>query len=133
MVLMEAYHSRVNIPSSILTARIIFLWYVSSFSISQWAILNIIFWHYLSSILFVDMANFSSLKILDLSENSFTGSIPPYIGALSSLKALSLYSNQLIGTLPSQGKNLLWNRIWQFVNLLKLNRSVKTKENERLI
>uniref|UniRef100_A0A2N9GLC6 Leucine-rich repeat-containing N-terminal plant-type domain-containing protein n=1 Tax=Fagus sylvatica TaxID=28930 RepID=A0A2N9GLC6_FAGSY len=39
------------------------------------------------------MANFSSLEILDLSYNHFTGSISPYIGALSSLKALSLYSN----------------------------------------
>nr|POE69292.1 putative inactive leucine-rich repeat receptor-like protein kinase imk2 [Quercus suber] len=45
------------------------------------------------------MANFSILKILDLSENSFTGSISPYIGALSSLKAISLYSNRLNGTL----------------------------------
>ena len=60
-----------------------------------------------TSILFVDMANFSSLKILDLSENSFTGSIPPYIGELSSLKALSLYSNKLNRTLPIRGKNLL--------------------------
>ena len=60
-----------------------------------------------TSILFVDMANFSSLKILDLSENSFTGCIPPYIGALSSLKAPSLYSNKLNRTLPIRGKNLL--------------------------
>ena len=130
---MEAHHSRVNIPSSILTARIIFLWYVSSFSTSQWAILNIFSWHYLSSILFVDMANFSNLKILDLSENYFIGCIPQYIGALSSLKAISLHSNRLNGTLAIRGKNLQWNRIWQFVNLLKLNRSVKTRKSERLI
>jgi Leucine-rich repeat (LRR) protein len=53
------------------------------------------------------MANFSSLEILDLSYNDFTGSISPYIGALSSLKALSLSFNGLNGTLPTQGKNLL--------------------------
>ena len=47
------------------------------------------------------------LKILDLSYNSFTRSIPPYIGALSSLKAISLSSNPLYGILPIRGKNLL--------------------------
>ncbi|KAM3747369.1 hypothetical protein ACB098_05G029900 [Castanea mollissima] len=45
------------------------------------------------------MANFSNLEILDLSGNDFTGSITPYIGALSSLKAISLSSNSLNGTL----------------------------------
>uniref|UniRef100_A0A2N9EHT6 Reverse transcriptase Ty1/copia-type domain-containing protein n=1 Tax=Fagus sylvatica TaxID=28930 RepID=A0A2N9EHT6_FAGSY len=48
------------------------------------------------------MANFSSLEILDLHYNDFTGSISPYIGALSSLKALSLSCNGLNGTLPTQ-------------------------------
>uniref|UniRef100_A0A2N9EWN9 Leucine-rich repeat-containing N-terminal plant-type domain-containing protein n=1 Tax=Fagus sylvatica TaxID=28930 RepID=A0A2N9EWN9_FAGSY len=48
------------------------------------------------------MANFSSLEILDLSYNHFTGSISPYIGALSSLKALSLSYVGLNGTLPTQ-------------------------------
>uniref|UniRef100_A0A2N9GL69 Reverse transcriptase Ty1/copia-type domain-containing protein n=1 Tax=Fagus sylvatica TaxID=28930 RepID=A0A2N9GL69_FAGSY len=48
------------------------------------------------------MANFSSLEILDLSYNDFTGSISPYIGALSSLKALSLSYVGLNGTLPTQ-------------------------------
>ncbi|KAL4625748.1 hypothetical protein ACB092_05G047200 [Castanea dentata] len=45
------------------------------------------------------MANFSNLEILDLSGNYFTGSITPYIGALSSLKAISLSYNGLNGTL----------------------------------
>ena len=49
--------------------------------------------------LLVDMTNFSSLEILDLSDNGFAGSISPYIGALS--------SNGLNGTLPTQGKNLV--------------------------
>ncbi|XP_065620801.1 probable leucine-rich repeat receptor-like protein kinase At1g68400 [Quercus suber] len=49
------------------------------------------------------MANFSSLEILDLTGNDFTGSIPPYIGALSSLKAISLSDVELNGTLPIQG------------------------------
>ena len=88
----------------------------SSFSISQWAILNIFSWHYLSLILFVDMANFSNLEILDFTGNDFTGSIPPYIGALSSLKAISLSDMELNGTLPIQGKNLLWNRTFQIVS-----------------
>ena len=60
--------------------------------------------------IYCQFSNFSSLKILDLSGNSFIGSITPFIGALSSLKALSLYSNrlnQLNGILPIQGKNLL--------------------------
>ena len=57
-------------------------------------------------ILFVDMANFSNLEILDFTGNDFTGSIPPYIGALSSLKAISLSDMELNGTLPIQGKNL---------------------------
>ncbi|KAM3681916.1 hypothetical protein ACJW31_12G034500 [Castanea mollissima] len=49
-----------------------------------------------------DMVNFSNLEILDLSYNDFTGSISPYIGALSSLKAISLSYNHLNGTLPTQ-------------------------------
>ncbi|XP_050289658.1 receptor-like protein 15 [Quercus robur] len=52
------------------------------------------------SLPFKDMANFSNLEILDLSENDFTESINPYIGALSSLKAISLsYNNGLNGRL----------------------------------
>ncbi|XP_065616759.1 receptor-like protein 15 [Quercus suber] len=50
------------------------------------------------SLPFKDMANFGSLKVLDLSKNHFTRSIPPYIGALSSLKASSLSFANLKGT-----------------------------------
>ena len=57
--------------------------------------------------LLVDMTNFSSLEILDLSDNYFTGSITPYIKVLSSLKAISLSENELNGTLNTPGKNLL--------------------------
>ena len=65
------------------------------------------------------MANFSNLEILDLSGNAFTGSICPYIGALSSLKALSLSSiNGLNGTLPTQGENLVWNRTFTILLVL---------------
>ena len=41
------------------------------------------------------MANFSNLEILDFTGNDFTGSIPPYIGALSSLRAISLSDMEL--------------------------------------
>ena len=58
------------------------------------------------------MANFNRLKILDLSKNNFTGSITPYIGALSSLKAISLSRNELNGTLNTPGKNLLQNQVF---------------------
>ena len=53
-----------------------------------------------------DMANFSSLEISDMSGNKFTGSISPYIGALTSLKAISLSQNELNGNFHTQGKNL---------------------------
>ncbi|GKV50079.1 hypothetical protein SLEP1_g56796 [Rubroshorea leprosula] len=47
---------------------------------------------------------FTTLKILDLSKNQFSGGIPSSIGALHSLKALSLSSNhQLNGSLPNPG------------------------------
>jgi len=52
------------------------------------------------------LSNFSRLEILDLSKNSFTRSISPYIGVLSSLKVISLVGNDLNGTLP-KGKNRL--------------------------
>ncbi|GKV50088.1 hypothetical protein SLEP1_g56804 [Rubroshorea leprosula] len=47
---------------------------------------------------------FTRLKILDLSQNQFSGGIPPFVGPLHSLKALSLSSNfQLNGSLPNPG------------------------------
>jgi Leucine-rich repeat (LRR) protein len=40
--------------------------------------------------------------LLDLFDNSLTGSIPSEIGALTRLTALSLYSNSLTGFIPSE-------------------------------
>ena len=85
-------------------------------------------WHSLLSIFLVEMVNFSSLEVLELEGNDFTGSIPPYIGVLSSLKAISLRDNGLNGTLNTPGKNLLW--IQAFTILI---RSVRTIERELLI
>ncbi|CAL5444135.1 unnamed protein product [Camellia sinensis] len=48
------------------------------------------------------LASFYHLKILDLQQNGFYGSVPPFIGA-SSLKALYLSSNNFNGSLPIQG------------------------------
>ena len=93
MALTEAYHSRVNIPSI--------------FNLLNGSHFKDFLLTLLSSFLLVDMANFSSLEILDLSENDFTGSITPYIGALSSLKAISLSYNKLNGALNTPGKKTL--------------------------
>ncbi|CAL5444139.1 unnamed protein product [Camellia sinensis] len=48
------------------------------------------------------LASFYHLRILDLQQNGFYGSVPPFIGA-SSLKALYLNSNKFNGSLPIQG------------------------------
>ncbi|CAL5440170.1 unnamed protein product [Camellia sinensis] len=48
------------------------------------------------------LASFNHLEILDLQQNGFHGSVPPFIGA-SSLKALYLSSNKFNGSLPIQG------------------------------
>ncbi|KAL7179982.1 hypothetical protein ACSBR1_043233 [Camellia fascicularis] len=48
------------------------------------------------------LASFDHLEILDLQQNGFYGSVPPFIGA-SSLKALYLNSNKFNGSLPIQG------------------------------
>ncbi|KAK7851230.1 receptor-like protein 13 [Quercus suber] len=53
-----------------------------------------------------DMTNFSSLEILDISGNGFTGILSSYIGALPSLKAISLSQNKLNGTLQLHTKDL---------------------------
>ncbi|CAA2995505.1 LRR receptor-like serine threonine- kinase GSO1 [Olea europaea subsp. europaea] len=50
-----------------------------------------------------DLIAFKNLKVLDLSKNNFTGSIPQIIGLMSSLSALSLAENNLTGFLPSKG------------------------------
>ncbi|XP_028054571.1 receptor-like protein 14, partial [Camellia sinensis] len=89
---------------------------------SQFIVFIIIFLilrSFLSSVIFVSsfgiiylllyvlagLASFYHLKILDLQQNGFYGSVPPFIGA-SSLKALYLNSNKFNGSLPIQGKNL---------------------------
>ncbi|KAL4625713.1 hypothetical protein ACB092_05G045500 [Castanea dentata] len=77
------------------------MWPLSSKELVYLSNLEVLILQYcgLGSLPFKDMANFSNLEILDLSENYFTGSITPYIGALSSLKTISLSSNRLNGTL----------------------------------
>ncbi|KAG6703162.1 hypothetical protein I3842_07G071300 [Carya illinoinensis] len=49
-----------------------------------------------------DLANLSRLEILDMSGNRFTGSISPYIRALSSAKAISLSDNNFNGAFPTE-------------------------------
>jgi Leucine-rich repeat (LRR) protein len=50
--------------------------------------------------------NHNSLQYLDLSNNKLSGKIPLSIGALVNLKALVLHNNSLIGELPFSMKNL---------------------------
>nr|KAJ0226459.1 hypothetical protein LSAT_V11C100013880 [Lactuca sativa] len=49
-------------------------------------------------------ASFHHLEVLDLSWNSFVGSVPSAIQALSSLRALSFARNKLNGSLPDHGR-----------------------------
>ncbi|PWA93480.1 receptor like protein 56 [Artemisia annua] len=49
------------------------------------------------------LASFTNLKILDLSFNNLTGSIPTEIQTMSSLQVLSLAGNSLDGVLPEYG------------------------------
>ncbi|CAL5440156.1 unnamed protein product [Camellia sinensis] len=63
----------------------------------------ILSWNQLNGTLPIEgLASFYHLKILDLQQNGFYGSVPPFIGA-SSLKALYLNSNKFNGSLPIQG------------------------------
>ena len=59
---------------------------------------------------------FNNLEVLDLTDNIFTGSIPPYIWNLTSLQVLSLANNQLTGSLPVEGKNQMkhWAKALSF-------------------
>ena len=45
--------------------------------------------------------DFANLEYLDISQNSFSGIIPSFVGAFSSLQYLSLSGNSFIGYLPS--------------------------------
>ncbi|XP_047960008.1 probable LRR receptor-like serine/threonine-protein kinase At3g47570 [Salvia hispanica] len=50
--------------------------------------------------------NISSLKVLSLQQNNFSGNLPPYMGlSLSNLQELYLYLNKLSGKIPSSITN----------------------------
>nr|XP_043636102.1 receptor like protein 21-like [Erigeron canadensis] len=51
----------------------------------------------------IALASFHHLEVLDLSQNSFSGSIPSTIQSLSSLRAISFAGNALNGSLPETG------------------------------
>ena len=55
----------------------------------------------------VDWTALGRLELLDMSENDFTGIVPPSIGALFSLEYLFLKRNQLNGSFPTQGMYLI--------------------------
>ena len=69
----------------------------------------------------VALSNFNRLEILDLHDNSFTGSISPYIGVLSSLKAISLAYNQLNDTVFSSFSEKAIGEGWGKTNQAKMN------------
>lgn len=55
------------------------------------------------------------MRVLRLSNNSLTGTIPETIGRLEKLEVLGLYNNSLTGTLPSsmgKMKALRWAGLW---------------------
>jgi len=65
------------------------------------------------------IGDLSHLRVLDLSINGLTGSIPPTIGNMASLEVLYLHSNDLSGPIPPEVGNLTnlrelylyWNEI----------------------
>ncbi|KAL2524324.1 LRR receptor-like serine/threonine-protein kinase FLS2 [Abeliophyllum distichum] len=52
------------------------------------------------------LGNLSSLQVLDLTLNSFTGKIPPQLGSCTQLTQLVLYQNYLTGSIPAELGNL---------------------------
>ena len=54
----------------------------------------------------VDNAHRSGLNTLDLSSNSFTGTIPPWLGNMMGLYSLNLSNNALTSTIPIEIRNL---------------------------
>nr|POF02061.1 lrr receptor-like serine/threonine-protein kinase fls2 [Quercus suber] len=52
------------------------------------------------------LGNLSSLQVLDLTLNSFTGHIPAQLGLCSQLSELTLYENSLSGPIPPELGNL---------------------------
>ncbi|KAG2280946.1 hypothetical protein Bca52824_052166 [Brassica carinata] len=69
---------------------------------------------------FTHLCKLTSLQILDLSGNNFSGNIPTCFGALRSLRTLNLSRNSLVGSIPGT-----------FVNLKEL-REVVLSENRGL-
>ncbi|KAH7512479.1 hypothetical protein FEM48_Zijuj12G0095100 [Ziziphus jujuba var. spinosa] len=52
------------------------------------------------------LGNLSELEFLDLSLNKFGGSIPPELGSLKNLRSLNLSNNLLIGEIPAELQGL---------------------------
>ncbi|CAL9052854.1 receptor-like protein EIX1 [Musa acuminata AAA Group] len=67
------------------------------------------------------LSNISGLEYLDISWNSLQGNIPPAFGNLASLKSLHLDNNHLQGGIPTSFKNLcrLQNLILSGINISK--------------
>ena len=74
----------------------------------------------------VDWTALGRLELLDMSENDFTGIVPPSIGALFSLKYLFLTRNQLNGSLPTQGMYLIKFYVSIFFFFTKLKKIINT-------
>ncbi|KAL6124216.1 hypothetical protein ACLB2K_076731 [Fragaria x ananassa] len=71
---------------------------------------------------FPNLTNFSSLEVLRLSKNKFSGMVPDSIGQLSRLSKLDLSGNQLSGRIPES--------IGQLSSLSYMNLSVNHLEGE---
>nr|XP_011463260.1 PREDICTED: receptor-like protein 12 [Fragaria vesca subsp. vesca] len=66
--------------------------------------------------------NFTSLSVLDMSENSFNSSIPSWFSNLTSLRTLDLHDNSFVGPIP--------NVLASFKNLKHLDLSVNQLEGQ---
>ncbi|KAG2403333.1 MDIS1-interacting receptor like kinase [Vigna angularis] len=67
---------------------------------------------------YLNFSMLTNIHILNLSNNSLNGSIPPQIGVMSNLVVLDLSANKLSGIIPSE--------ITQLISLQKLNMSGNT-------
>ncbi|KAL6890310.1 hypothetical protein ACP4OV_009073 [Aristida adscensionis] len=77
------------------------------------------------------MADLTSLVVLDISENSLTGAIPPEVGQLSNLSTLDLSRNNLSGYVPSE-IGMLANLVSLDPGSNKLNGDITEKHFARL-
>ncbi|KAL6203197.1 hypothetical protein ACLB2K_026900 [Fragaria x ananassa] len=66
--------------------------------------------------------NFTSLSVLDMSENSFNSSIPSWFSNLTSLSTLDLHGNSFVGPIP--------NEFASFKNLEHLDLSANSLEGQ---